>query len=226
MDQAGVLPALRTRGYDPSVRIERRGGRTSPAGRRRRTAASPDRPAHDGGGAAGDGARRCVRAASRSSPSSWWSGSPSRTRARVFTRERPRLPGQTHPGLGLGRAALRARPRMGGGLGQGRPRQRARVLPQREVLRAAVRVPRPRPSRDGSRPFAATSPAAGRGGLRGPRGRPRRRRRRSGEPVTWSPGDMLAALSPPVREYLASPDYARAVAAAREARRFRVAESA
>ena len=48
----------------------------------------------------------------------------------------------------------------------------------------------------------------------------------TGEPVTWSAGDMLAALSPPVREYLASPDYARAVAAARDAHRFRVAESA
>jgi hypothetical protein len=48
----------------------------------------------------------------------------------------------------------------------------------------------------------------------------------SGEPVTWSPGDMLAALSPPVREYLSSPEYARAVAAARDAHHFRVAESA
>ena len=48
----------------------------------------------------------------------------------------------------------------------------------------------------------------------------------SDEPVTWSAGDMLAALSPPVREYLASPEYARAVAAARDAHHFRVAESA
>jgi len=37
---------------------------------------------------------------------------------------------------------------------------------------------------------------------------------------------MLAALSPPVREYLASPEYARAVAAARDAQRFRLAEGA
>jgi hypothetical protein len=47
-----------------------------------------------------------------------------------------------------------------------------------------------------------------------------------GEPVTWSPGDMLAALSPPVRGYLASPEYGHAVAAARDAHHFRVAESA
>jgi hypothetical protein len=46
----------------------------------------------------------------------------------------------------------------------------------------------------------------------------------TGEPVTWSPGDMLAALSPPVRAYLASPEYASAVAAARDAHHFRVAE--
>jgi hypothetical protein len=37
---------------------------------------------------------------------------------------------------------------------------------------------------------------------------------------------MLAALSPPVREYLASPEYSGEVAAAREACRFRVAENA
>ncbi|HET6899115.1 MAG TPA: histone deacetylase, partial [Vicinamibacteria bacterium] len=48
----------------------------------------------------------------------------------------------------------------------------------------------------------------------------------TGEPVTWAPGDMLAALSPPVREYLASPEYAGAVAAAREAHRFRLVEGA
>ena len=37
---------------------------------------------------------------------------------------------------------------------------------------------------------------------------------------------MLAGAQPPVREYLASPEYSGEVAAAREAVRFRVAENA
>ncbi|TMK69003.1 MAG: hypothetical protein E6G48_09485 [Actinobacteria bacterium] len=45
----------------------------------------------------------------------------------------------------------------------------------------------------------------------------------TGEPVTWSPGDMVAALSPPLREYLSSTEYANAVATARDDRRFRLA---
>jgi hypothetical protein len=224
LDQAGVLPALRTRGYDPSVRIaigesEQRllvtasGGREVLVDLRMTEEALP----------VAEPARRARGIEVLSVLAVEWL-SLQDPRA-VFTRERPRLPGQTYPGLGLGRHLY------------------ARVLGWAAAWGkdGLVNVPAYfHNAKFYAPPFAFLDPAG--------QGRFEALRRdladvavaeasaaleagrvidaATGEPVTWAPGDMLAALSPPVREYLAAPEYAGAVAAAREAHRFRLVEGA
>ncbi|HET6899023.1 MAG TPA: hypothetical protein VFK70_11770, partial [Vicinamibacteria bacterium] len=102
LDQAGVLPALRTRGYDPGVHIavgesEHRllvtasGGREVLVDLRMTEEALPvSEPALRARG---------IEVLSVLAVE-WLSLQDPRA---VFTRERPRLPGQAHPGLGLGR---------------------------------------------------------------------------------------------------------------------------
>jgi len=224
MDQAGVLPALRTRGYDPSVRIDVEEGEhrllvTSAHGsevlidlRMREEA----RPVSESG----------LRSRGIEVLSvlvvEWLSLQDPRA---VFTRERPRLPGQTHPGLGLGRQ-LYGRV-LGWAAAWGKDglvnvpaffHNAKFYAPPFAFLTAAEQGRFEALCRDLAGQAVADASAALEAG--------RVVEVVSGEPVTWSPGDMLAALSPPVREYLASPEYERAVAAARDAHRFRVAESA
>jgi hypothetical protein len=224
MDQAGVLPALRTRGYDPSVRIEREEGEhrllvTSSNGSevlidlRMREEALP---------ISDPGLRSRGLEVLSVLVVEWLSLQDPRA---VFTRERPRLPGQTHPGLGLGRQ-LYGRV-LGWAAAWGKDglvnvpaffHNAKFYAPPFAFLDAAEQGRFEALCRDlAGHPVADASAALEAG---------RVVEVASGEPVTWSPGDMLAALSPPVREYLASPEYARAVAAARDSRHFRVAESA
>jgi len=224
MDQAGVLPALRTRGYDPSVRIE------VEEGEHRLLVTSSN------------GAEVLIdlRMSEETLPVSepglrsrgievlsvlvveWLSLQDPRA---VFTRERPRLPGQTHPGLGLGRQLY------GRVLGWAAAWGKDGLVNVPAFFHNAKFYAPPFAFLDAAeqgrfealcRDLAAVSVADASAALEAGRVVAEA----DGEPVTWSPGEMLAALSPPVREYLASPDYARAVAAARDAHRFRVAENA
>jgi hypothetical protein len=224
MDQAGVLPALRTRGYDPSLRIEVEGGEhrllvTSSSGgellidlRMTEEALPVAEPALQSRG---------IEVLSVLVVE-WLSLQDPRA---VFTRERPRLPGQTHPGLGLGRQ-LYGRV-LGWAAAWGKDglvnvpaffHNAKFYAPPFAFLDAAEQGRFEALGRDLAGCSVADASAALEAG--------RVLDAATGEPVTWSPGDMLAALSPPVREYLASPEYSRVVAAARQACRFRVAESA
>ncbi|HEV7501514.1 MAG TPA: hypothetical protein VGQ33_15975 [Vicinamibacteria bacterium] len=224
MDQAGVLPALRTRGYDPSVRIDVEEGEhrllvTSSHGRevlidlRMREEARP---------VSESGLRSRGIEVLSVLVVEWLSLQDPRA---VFTRERPRLPGQTHPGLGLGRQ-LYGRV-LGWAAAWGKDglvnvpaffHNAKFYAPPFAFLAAAEQGRFEALCRDLAGQAVADASAALEAG--------RVVEVASGEPVTWSPGDMLAALSPPVREYLASPEHTRAVAAARDAHHFRVAESA
>jgi hypothetical protein len=223
MDQAGVLPALRTRGYDPSVRVDVEEGEhrllvTSSSGeilidlRMTEEALPVAEPAL---------LSRGIELLSVLVVE-WLSLQDPRA---VFTRERPRLPGQTHPGLGLGRQ-LYGRV-LGWAAAWGKDglvnvpaffHNAKFYAPPFAFLYAAEQGRFEALCRDlAGCPVAEASAALEAGRVLDAA---------TGEPVTWSPGDMLAALSPPVREYLASPEYSREVAAAREACRFRVAENA
>jgi hypothetical protein len=222
LDQAGVLPALRTRGYDPGVRTTVEEGEhrllvTSGAGaealvdlRMREEA----RPVTESGLLS-----RGVEVLSVIVVE-WLSLQDPRA---VFTRERPRLPGQTHPGLGLGRHLyFRV---LGWAEAWGKDglvnvpayfHNAKFYAPPFAFLAAAEQGRFEALCRDlAGLPVADASAALEAGRVVDVA---------TGEPVTWSPGDMLAALSPPVRAYLASPEYAHGVAAARDACRFRVAE--
>jgi len=224
LDQAGVLPALRTRGYDPIVRIE-----IGESEHRLLVTAS------DGRELLID-LRMTEEALPVSEPAlrargievlsvlavEWLSLQDPRA---VFTRERPRLPGQTHPGLGLGRQ-LYSRV-LGWAAGWGKDglvnvpayfHNAKFYAPPFAFLDSAEQGRFEALRRDlAGVPVAEASAALEAGRVVDAA---------TSEPVTWSPGDMLAALSPPVREYLASPEYARAVAVARDAQRFRLAEGA
>jgi GNAT superfamily N-acetyltransferase len=136
-----------------------------------------------------------------------------------FTPGRPRLPGQSHPGLGLGRHLY------------------TRVLGWAEAWGkdALVNVPAYfHNARFYAPPFAFLSaPEQGRfealvrdvSGLAVAEASAAVEKGRvvdaaTGQVAAWAPGPMVAALSPSLREFLASDDHARAVAAAREAHRF------
>jgi hypothetical protein len=140
----------------------------------------------------------------------------------VFTRERPRLPGQTYPGLGLGRQLYT---RVLGWAAQWGKDALVNVpayfhnakfyAPPFAFLSAAEQGRFEALCRDlADVPVAEASAALQAGRVLDVA---------TGEPVTWSPGDMVAALSPAVREYLSSAECSHAVAAARDGRRFRLA---
>jgi hypothetical protein len=152
-----------------------------------------------------------------------------------FTRERPRLPGQRYPGLGLGRrlyalllgwaaswgkdgllafpeyfhnAWLYAAPRQRAGA-EGPPLPPFRFLsPERQGLFEAL-------ARDfAHQPLAAASAALAAG---------RVREAGSGEPVRWEAAELVVPLTTGLRAYLDSRDYRRAADAARDAVRFTLA---
>ena len=223
LDQAGVLPALRTRGYDPAVRVlveegEHRLLVTSASGEvlvdlRMTEEALPVGPG--GLGARGIEVLSVLVV-------EWLSLQDPRA---VFTRERPRLPGQTHPGLGLGRQ-LYSRV-LGWAAAWGKDGlvnvpaffHNARFYaPPFAFLEAAEQGRFEALCRDLAGITVAEASAALESG--------RVVDAAHGEPVTWAPGDMIAALSPPLRAHLAAPEDAGAVAAARDAHRFRGAEPA
>lgn len=139
-----------------------------------------------------------------------------------FTAERPRLPGQTHPGLGLGRH-LYTRV-LGWASSWGKDAlvnvpayfHNARFYaPPFSFLSAAEQGRFEALVRDlGPLAVAAASAAIDEG---------RVIEKPSGQVVRWIPGDMLAPLSTAVRDYVGSSEYLGAVAAARAGRRFRLA---
>ena len=138
-----------------------------------------------------------------------------------FTAERPRLPGQTHPGLGLGRHIYTRV--LGWAAAWGKDAlinvpayfHNARFYaPPFSFLSAAEQGRFEALVRDlGPLTVAAASAAVDEG---------RVVEEPSGQVVRWTPGDMLAPLSAAVREYVSSPEYRGAAAAARERRRFRL----
>ena len=225
LDQAGVLAALRTRGYgDPNIRIEVEGGEhrllvTSPSGGE---SLIDLRMAEEALPVTEPGLRARGVEVLSILVVEWLALQDPRA---VFTRERPRLPGQTHPGLGLGRHLYT---RVLGWAAQWGKDALVNVpayfhnakfyAPPFAFLSAAEQGRFEALGRDlVDLPVADASAALQAGHVLDIA---------TGEPVTWSPGGMLAALSPPVRDYLSSPEYSRAVATARDAQRFRVAEVA
>ncbi|HEY7515281.1 MAG TPA: hypothetical protein VIC87_12415, partial [Vicinamibacteria bacterium] len=138
-----------------------------------------------------------------------------------FTRERPRLPGQRHPGLGLGRAMIARVLSWAAAWGKDAllslpqyfhnavfysppslfvsPRLQGRFLALRRDL-AALHV-------------AAASAAVARGDVVEEPG---------GEPFRWEPGEMAVALTPRLERHLGGEAYARDVASARDTSRFRL----
>jgi hypothetical protein len=222
LDQAGVLPALRTRGYDPSVRIEVEDGEH----RLTVTSASGGeilvdlRMAEEALPVTDPGLRSCGVEVLSVLVVEWLSLQDPRA---VFTRERPRLPGQTHPGLGLGRQLYSRVLGWAGAWGKDGLvnvpaffHNAKFYAPPFAFLSAAEQGRFEALCRDlADRPIADASAAVEAGRVLDVA---------TGEPITWSPGDMLAALSPPVRAYLAAPEYSRAVAASRGAHRFRVSD--
>ena len=139
-----------------------------------------------------------------------------------FTAERPRLPGQTHPGLGLGRQ-LYTRV-LGWAAAWGKDAlvnvpayfHNARFYaPPFSFLSAAEQGRFEVLVRDlGTLPMAVASAAVAEG---------RVIEEPAGQIVRWAPGHMLAPLSTAVREYAGSPEYLGAVATARAGLRFRMA---
>jgi GNAT superfamily N-acetyltransferase len=219
LEEAGVLSALAARGYpDPVIRIE------VEAGEHRLVVA----PAEGGGSlvdlrlaegalASEDPLLRAHGVALLSVIAVHWLALQDPRAA--FTAERPRLPGQSHPGLGLGRHLY------------------TRVLGWAEAWGkdALVNVPAYfHNARFYAPPFAFLS-AAEQGRfealVRDLAGRPvseasaavetgRVVDTSTGEPVVWAPGPMAATLRAPLRAYLASEDYVRAAAGARTAHRY------
>jgi len=222
LDQAGVTEALRARGYaDLAVRIEVEGSE-------HRLLVSPA-----GGGESLIDLRMAEEARPVSEPAlraggvevlsvlvvEWLALQDPRA---VFTREWPRLPGQTYPGLGLGRQLYT---RVLGWAAQWGKDALVNVpayfhnakfyTPPFAFLSAAEQGRFEALCRDLAEvPVAGASAALQAGRVLDVA---------TGEPVTWSPGDMVAALSPPVRAYLSSAEYSHVVATARDGRRFRLA---
>jgi hypothetical protein len=221
LDETGVLAALAARGYrDPEVRVEcaegehrlvvtpRGGGESLVDLRMAEGALSVDEPALK---AAGLDVLSVLAV-------HWLALQDPRA---SFTPERPRLPGQRHPGLGLGRQlytrvlgwaaswgkdalanvpayfhnALFYAPPFAflSGAEHGRFQALRRDLAPLGVAPASTAVDEGR---------VVDTP--------------------TGEVAAWRPGPMLAALSPALRSYFTSTGYAQAADTARQRHRFRV----
>lgn len=140
----------------------------------------------------------------------------------VFSADRPRLPGQLHPGLGLfsrliGRLHQWAEDWGKDGLLAFPPHYHVAVMaarslrfvsPERQGRFEALR-------RDLARqPLGEASRAAGASGVVD----------LAGMPYSWEPAEMVAPLAHDLRHYVESGDYEKALGAAREGARFRLVE--
>jgi hypothetical protein len=138
----------------------------------------------------------------------------------AFTPDRPRLPGQRYPGLGLSRRFYERLLLWAEEWGKDGLVNYPQYFHNAVFYRRAFRFISP--AREGrfaalARDLGALSVAEasaarwGGGGVGGGGGGP-----------AWEPGEMVSPLTRGLRGYLESPDYARAVEAARERTRFRV----
>lgn len=138
-----------------------------------------------------------------------------------FTRERPRLPGQKHPGLGLGKSLYLRVAQWARAWGRDALLNVPEYLHNAAIYSAIFRFADPERqgwfealTRDLAHvPVAVASAAVEEGQVIDA----------AGEVVAWEPGEMMAAVSEPVRAYLASPAYAEIARDAREKARFRIA---
>ena len=148
-----------------------------------------------------------------------------------FSRERPRLPGQRYPGLGLGRllyalvldwaqawgkdAVLNLPEYFHNAVfyGSARPGTAAASAPLFRFLSPARQGRFEALRRDlADLPIAAASAALD---------KRRVRERATGRVVRWEAGEMVVPLTPGLRDYLESPEYRQASDAARDAVSFR-----
>jgi hypothetical protein len=140
----------------------------------------------------------------------------------VFPADRPRLPGQDHPGLGLfsrliGRLGQWAEDWGKDGLLAFPPHFHVAVMASRSLRFVS-------PARQGRfealrrdlarRPLGDASRAVDASGVVD----------QGGAPFTWEPAEMVAPLAHDLREYVESEDYGKAVGTAREKARFRLVE--
>jgi hypothetical protein len=141
-----------------------------------------------------------------------------------FTKARPRLPGQRHPGLGLGRELMLRIHQWAASWGKDAlvnfPEYYHNAVFYSELYRFAS------PPREGRfqalrRDLAALSVAEASRAVDEGRVREGLKRR----PFVWETGEMLAPLSDHVRAYLESDAYRDGVAAARAASRFRLRDA-
>lgn len=140
----------------------------------------------------------------------------------VFPADRPRLPGQDHPGLGLfsrllGRLHQWAEDWGKDGLLAFPPHYHVAVMASRSLrfVSAARQGRFDALRRDlAGHPLADASRAAGASGVVD----------QAGAPFPWEPAEMVAPLAHDLRHYVESEDYEKALESAREGARFRLAE--
>jgi hypothetical protein len=140
----------------------------------------------------------------------------------AFPAERPRLPGQDHPGLGffarlLGRLRQWAEDWGKDGLVAFPPHFHVAVMAARSLRFVS-------PARQGRfealrrdlarHPLGDASRAVGASGVVD----------QAGAPFTWEPAEMVAPLAHDLREYVESEDYGKALVTAREKARYRLVE--
>jgi len=140
-----------------------------------------------------------------------------------FTAQKPRLPGQAHPGLGLGRCVFERI------YGWARTWGKDGLVNLPEYFQNAVFYSAMfhflSPERQGHfealrRDLAHLHVAAASKAVAGGRVF----ESRSQDPLAWEPAEMIAPLAAGLKEFLASPEYDRAVRASREGVRFLVRE--
>lgn len=140
----------------------------------------------------------------------------------AFPADRPRLPGQDHPGLGLfsrliGRLGQWAEDWGKDGLLASPPHFHVAVMASRSLrFVSAARQGRFEALRRDLSPYplGEASRAVGDSGVVD----------QAGTPFTWEPAEMVAPLAHDLRDYVESEDYAKGLGAAREGARFRLVE--
>jgi hypothetical protein len=140
---------------------------------------------------------------------------------RAFSPDRPRLPGQDHPGLGLVRALYQRLLVWAEDWGKDGLLNFPEYFHNALIYAPAFRFISP--AREGRfralrRDLAPLTMAEASWAVE----QGRLREEPAGSVVGWEPAEMVAALSPDVRRYLESADYERAVAEVAERTRFRV----